>query len=109
MYSNEFADLIEHIKKDPSIDYDAEITALGRADEMLDRKWAIALREGDPALRSRIRCKTKSTVNGRPSGAQMFLNLCRVVDATSPKLVHKLQSAFSNWKPVEDAAELLVE
>ncbi len=109
MYSGEFCDIVDRIKNDPTKDYDHQIGSLDPDDCLLDRKWAISIRDSGLHVRNRVRCKTKSVVKGRPSGAKMFVTLSRVVDAKSPKLTHKLINAFSNWKPVGRIEDLLVE
>ena len=100
MYSDEFCAIVDRIKNEPGRDFDRQIGALNPDDTLLDRKWAISIREAGLHVRNRVRCKTKSMVKGRPSGAKMFVTLSRVVDAKSPKLTHKLINTCSNRKAV---------
>jgi len=86
-----------------------EMSRLDAAETLLDRKWAISFREGDLALKGRIRSKAKSTINQRPSGVKMFATLCRLIDVKSPSMVHTLVTKFCSWGPVRTIDNLVEE
>jgi hypothetical protein len=109
MYSPRLAHLAEQIKSDPTYDFEDKMQGMNQGETMLDRKWAIALREGDQGLKSRVRAKTKSNVNGRPSGLKMFATLCKLIDAKSPNMVHMLVSKFCAWRSVSDTESMQAE